>query len=58
VGRYRTMCATLGRRVRATVVDGTTVEGSAVDLDDHGGLIVETEGGRQTVSFGEIVHLD
>jgi BirA family biotin operon repressor/biotin-[acetyl-CoA-carboxylase] ligase len=58
VDRYRTMCATLGRRVRAAVLDGTTVEGAAVDLDDHGGLIVDTEGGRRTVAFGEIVHLD
>jgi BirA family biotin operon repressor/biotin-[acetyl-CoA-carboxylase] ligase len=58
VERYRNVCATLGRRVRATVLDGTTVEGSAVDLDDHGGLVVETDSGRQTVAFGEIAHLD
>jgi BirA family biotin operon repressor/biotin-[acetyl-CoA-carboxylase] ligase len=58
VARYRDVCATLGRRVRATVLDGTTVEGSAVDLDEHGGLVVETDGGRRTVGFGEIAHLD
>lgn len=58
VGRYRDVCATLGRRVRATVLDGTTVDGTAVDLDDHGGLVVETDGGRETVAFGEIAHLD
>jgi BirA family biotin operon repressor/biotin-[acetyl-CoA-carboxylase] ligase len=58
VGRYRNVCATLGRRVRATVLDGSTVDGSAVDLDDRGGLVVETDEGRQTVAFGEIAHLD
>ena len=58
VGRYRQMCATLGRRVRATVLDGSTVQGTAVDLDDRGGLVVETENGRKTVAFGEIAHLD
>jgi BirA family biotin operon repressor/biotin-[acetyl-CoA-carboxylase] ligase len=58
VDQYRQVCATLGRRVRATVLDGTTVDGSAVDLDDHGGLVVETDEGRQTVAFGEIAHLD
>jgi BirA family biotin operon repressor/biotin-[acetyl-CoA-carboxylase] ligase len=58
VSRYRDVCITLGRRVRATVLDGTTVVGSAVELDDHGGLVVETDAGRQTVGFGEIAHLD
>jgi BirA family biotin operon repressor/biotin-[acetyl-CoA-carboxylase] ligase len=57
VERYRPMCATLGRRVRATVTDGTTVEGTAVDLDDRGSLMVETERGRERVSFHQIVHL-
>lgn len=52
--RYRAICATLGRRVRATTVDGTVVEGAASDLDDHGGLRI----GDETVAFGEVVHLD
>jgi BirA family biotin operon repressor/biotin-[acetyl-CoA-carboxylase] ligase len=58
VGRYRPLCATLGRRVQASVLDGTTVVGSAVDLDDRGGLVVEVDGSRKKVAFGEIVHLD
>jgi BirA family transcriptional regulator, biotin operon repressor / biotin---[acetyl-CoA-carboxylase] ligase len=58
VERYRTVCTTLGRRVRATVTDGTLVEGTAVDLDDRGGLVVETERGRESVSFREIAHLE
>jgi BirA family biotin operon repressor/biotin-[acetyl-CoA-carboxylase] ligase len=52
--RYRAICATLGRRVRATTVDGTVVEGPASDLDEHGGLRI----GDATVAFGEVVHLD
>lgn len=51
---YREVCDTLGRRVRATTVDGRVVEGTAERLDEHGGLVVE----GQTVSFGEIAHLE
>ena len=52
--RYRAICATLGRTVRATTVDGTVVEGTASDIDDHGGLRI----GDQLVGFGEVLHLD
>lgn len=52
--RYRAVCITLGRRVRATTADGGVVEGEATDLDDHGGLRI----GDATIAFGEIVHLD
>ena len=52
--RYREVCVTLGRRVRATTKDGTEIVGVAADLDDHGGLRV----GGTTVGFGEVVHLD
>jgi BirA family transcriptional regulator, biotin operon repressor / biotin---[acetyl-CoA-carboxylase] ligase len=52
--RYRAICATLGRRVRATTVEGTVVEGAASDLDEHGGLRI----GDETVAFGEVLHLD
>lgn len=52
--RYRAICNTLGRRVRATSVDGTVIEGAASDLDEHGGLRI----GDETVAFGEVLHLD
>jgi BirA family transcriptional regulator, biotin operon repressor / biotin---[acetyl-CoA-carboxylase] ligase len=58
VDRYRSMCATLGRAVRVMVLDGTTVVGKAIEVDDRGGLVVEADGGRKTVAFGEIAHLD
>jgi BirA family transcriptional regulator, biotin operon repressor / biotin---[acetyl-CoA-carboxylase] ligase len=57
VERYRRVCTTLGRRVRARTTDGQDVEGIAADLDDRGGLIVDTPPGRRTVAFGEVVQL-
>jgi len=57
VEAYRPLCATLGRRVRATTTDGRTVEGTAIDVDDAGALIVEGPEGRSSVGFGEVHHL-
>jgi BirA family biotin operon repressor/biotin-[acetyl-CoA-carboxylase] ligase len=57
VDRYREVCVTLGRRVRATTTRGDAVEGIAGDLDSRGSLIVETAVGRRTVAFGEVAHL-
>jgi BirA family biotin operon repressor/biotin-[acetyl-CoA-carboxylase] ligase len=54
---YRPVCATLGRRVRAGTVAGQEVEGRAIDLDDRGGLVVETPDGPRRVGFGEVLHL-
>jgi BirA family transcriptional regulator, biotin operon repressor / biotin---[acetyl-CoA-carboxylase] ligase len=54
---YRPLCATVGRRVRAVTTDGRAVEGVAADLDDRGGLVVDTDRGRATVGFGEVHHL-
>jgi BirA family biotin operon repressor/biotin-[acetyl-CoA-carboxylase] ligase len=55
--RYRAVCATLGRRVRATTTEGRAVEGEAVDVDEEGGLIVRTGDGPIVVRFGEVEHL-
>jgi BirA family biotin operon repressor/biotin-[acetyl-CoA-carboxylase] ligase len=54
---YRERCATIGERVRATTVDGASVEGDAVDVDELGGLVVRTEDGLEVVRFGEVEHL-
>lgn len=54
---YRPLCTTLGRRVSATTTDGGVVEGVAVDLDDRGGLVVDTGTGHAAVAFGEVRHL-
>ncbi|GBC86997.1 Bifunctional ligase/repressor BirA [bacterium HR12] len=56
--RYRPLCTTLGRPVRARTVGGELVEGVAEDVDELGGLLVRTPAGRRTVRFGEVEHLD
>lgn len=55
--RYRPLCATLGRRVRAFTTDGKTVEGEAVDVDETGALVVGTSDGLELVRSGEVEHL-
>lgn len=54
---WRAVSATLGRRVAAETLDGSRIEGIAVDLDAEGSLLVETAGGLRPVAFGEIEHL-
>jgi BirA family biotin operon repressor/biotin-[acetyl-CoA-carboxylase] ligase len=54
---YRPLCATLGRPVRATTVDGRVVEGVAESIDGRGNLVVAEYLRRSTVGFGEIEHL-
>lgn len=61
--RYRELSATLGTRVRAELPGGEELTGTAVDLDAHGGLVIETgtgetgTGERRTVTAGDVVHL-
>jgi BirA family transcriptional regulator, biotin operon repressor / biotin---[acetyl-CoA-carboxylase] ligase len=55
--RWRTVSDTLGRSVRARQLDGEAVEGVALDVDEHGGLVVDTSTGLATVRFGEVEHL-
>jgi len=55
---YRERCVSLRRVVRATTTAGTEVEGLAADLDERGGLVIESEEGGHVVAFGEIAHLD
>jgi BirA family transcriptional regulator, biotin operon repressor / biotin---[acetyl-CoA-carboxylase] ligase len=57
VERYRAVCATIGRRVRATTVAGDAVEGLAIGVDRGGGLLLETSGSTRTISFSEVKHL-
>lgn len=58
LNRYRPLCATIGRRVRATTTDGRAVEGTATDVGADGSLVVETPAGeRVAVGFGEVLHL-
>lgn len=52
LARYRTLCSTLGRRVRIDLRVGT-LEGVATDVDDQGRLVV----GERVVAAGDVVHV-
>jgi BirA family biotin operon repressor/biotin-[acetyl-CoA-carboxylase] ligase len=54
---YRERCATLGREVRISLSDGTSVDGVARDVDASGRLVLETADGTQTFGAGDVVHL-
>ncbi len=54
---YRENLLTLGRSVRVALEGGEAVEGTAVDVDAEGRLVVETRAGVRTISSGECVHL-
>jgi BirA family transcriptional regulator, biotin operon repressor / biotin---[acetyl-CoA-carboxylase] ligase len=55
--RYRELCVTLGRDIRADVAGRTAVEGRAVDIDDDGGLVLQTAEGQRTVLAGDVSHV-
>jgi BirA family transcriptional regulator, biotin operon repressor / biotin---[acetyl-CoA-carboxylase] ligase len=57
VDRYRSVCETLGRPVRATTTAGDLVEGVARDVDETGALLVRTARGIEAVRSGEVEHL-
>ena len=55
---YRRLCRTLGREVRVDLPGGEAVEGTAVDVDDRGCLVVRDANGAEHVfAAGDVVHL-
>ena len=53
--RYRADCITLGREVSLVRADGSAERGTALDIDDEGGLLVRIPDGQiQTVTSGEV----
>ena len=52
LARWRQLSETLGRRVRVEL-PGRSFEGTAEDIDSHGGLIVD----GKLVSAGSLIHL-
>ncbi|GAC1330793.1 MAG: biotin--[acetyl-CoA-carboxylase] ligase [Mycobacteriales bacterium] len=50
---YRSVCVTLGREVRLELPDGSTVEGTAADVDTEGRLVVA----GTAYAAGDVVHL-
>ena len=57
VERYRSMCATFGRRVRIERAGAADVTGFARAVDPSGALLVEADIGVVRVASGDVVHL-
>ncbi|UCH05193.1 MAG: biotin--[acetyl-CoA-carboxylase] ligase [Candidatus Thorarchaeota archaeon] len=57
LSEYKSVCNTLDRRVRVEQTDGI-FEGTALNIDEYGALIVETEEGEVKLSTGDVVHLN
>ena len=53
---WRRRLDTLGRRVRLELDDGA-FEGTAVDVDTDGALLVETDGATRRVTVADVIHL-
>jgi BirA family biotin operon repressor/biotin-[acetyl-CoA-carboxylase] ligase len=53
---WRDRAATLGQRVRVDLGDDS-VEGDAVNVTEHGALVVDTEDGERVVHSGDCQHL-
>ena len=56
VQAYRSRLVTLGRRVAVQLHDDDFV-GTALDVTDHGHLVVATDEGARVVAAGDVVHL-
>lgn len=54
---YRDACSTLGLQVRVHLPTGGAAEGTAVAVDDDGGLVVRTTEGLRTFAAGDVVHV-
>lgn len=55
---YRERCDTLGARVRALLMPSGEAVGRAVDVDDHGALVLETSGARGAVGVDRLQRLE
>ena len=57
IEEYRAVCATLGRDVTVTLPGGEVAVGRALDVDELGRLVVDTDSGPTPFSSGEVTHL-
>lgn len=57
LAEYRTLCATLGQRVRAELPGEAVLTGEAGDVDADGRLLITTRGSVIPLSAGDVVHL-
>ena len=54
---YSGECVTLGRTVRVDLPGGEVVEGTAIDIDEIGRLVVQTPAGAVPIGAGDVVHV-
>jgi BirA family biotin operon repressor/biotin-[acetyl-CoA-carboxylase] ligase len=54
---YRAVCETIGMEVRVELPGGRTVTGRAVDVDDSGQLVVDSDGATASWSAGDVTHV-
>jgi BirA family biotin operon repressor/biotin-[acetyl-CoA-carboxylase] ligase len=54
---WRSLADTLGRKVRITTLK-EDIEGLAVDIDENGSLIVETDGRTEVLLAGDCEHME
>jgi len=54
---YRNGSATIAAPVRVVLPGGEERIGTAVDVDEQGRLVIESDSGREVVSAGDVVHL-
>jgi BirA family biotin operon repressor/biotin-[acetyl-CoA-carboxylase] ligase len=50
---YLAACSTVGSRVQVSLPDGSTLDGDATDVDEHGRLIVD----GHPITAGDVVHV-
>ena len=53
----RAASATLGREERVQLTDGTSIMGTAVDIDGSGRLVVAGDSGEAAIDAGDVFHL-
>jgi BirA family biotin operon repressor/biotin-[acetyl-CoA-carboxylase] ligase len=56
VDEYRRICVTLGREVQVALPDGTSLTGTALDIDADGHLVVKSQDISRTVFAGDVIH--
>lgn len=55
---YRSLCVTLGHKVRVSIAAGKQVTGIALGIDRDGHLLVDDGRATRTIAGGDCVHLD
>lgn len=58
LGDYRSRCDTIGTRVRAVLMPSGEAVGLAAEIDDQGGLVIETPSGRGTIGVDRLQRLE